>query len=189
VTILTINKTTERYNMKTKVNSKATKLVKTALIGAMYAAFTYISAAFGLAYGVVQFRFSEILTILPIFCPEAAIGLTVGCIVSNIISSVSPLDMIFGSAATLLAAVLTRALRKITIKGYPILSFLSPVIINAVIVGAELCMFGTGEGVTLTLFSANALSVALGEAAVVFTLGTALFYAIGKNEKLSKMLG
>ena len=173
--------------MKTKVNSKATKLVKTALIGAMYAAFTYISAAFGLAYGAVQFRFSEALTILPIFCPEAAIGLTVGCIVSNIISSVSPLDMIFGSAATLLA-VLTRALRKITIKGYPILSFLSPVIINAVIVGAELCMFGTGEGVTLTLFLTNALSVGLGEAAVVFTLGTALFYAIGRNERLKCLL-
>ncbi len=175
--------------MKTKQNIKATRLVKGALIAAMYAAFTYLSAAFGLAYGAVQFRFSEALTILPIFCPEAAIGLTIGCVVSNIISSVSPLDMIFGSAATLLAAILTRALRKITIKGYPLLSFLSPVLINAVIVGAELCMFGTGEGVTLTLFLTNALSVGLGEAAVVFTLGTALFYAISKNEKLGKMLG
>ena len=82
-------------------------MVKAAIIGALYTVLTLLSASMGLAYGAVQFRFSEALTLLPLFTPAAIPGLTVGCIVSNIFSSVTPLDTIIGSAATLLAAICT----------------------------------------------------------------------------------
>lgn len=166
--------------MKTNVR----KTVTAAVIGALYAAFTYLSAATGLAFGTVQFRFSEALTVLPLYTPAASVGLFVGCVVSNIISSVTPLDMVFGSLATLLAALLTRALGKIKIKGFPVLSFLSPVVINGLIVGAEISFFGGSDKVSLALFATNALSVAAGEAGVMATLGVALWALIEKNAGL-----
>ena len=77
---------------------KTKGLVIGALIAAHYAVLTYVSAAFGLAYGAVQFRLGEILTILPLFSPSAIYGLTVGCIISNIGSSLGPVDMLFGQS-------------------------------------------------------------------------------------------
>ncbi len=164
------------------------KTVKTALIGAMYAALTYLSAGMGMAFGAVQFRLSEALTVLPIFSPAACVGLTVGCVVSNIVSSVSPLDIIFGSFATFLAAVITRLLRNITIKKFPLLSFLSPVVINGLVVGAEISLLGGLGEASFALFVTNALSVAAGEAAVVFTLGTVLWGTVRKSNKLGRVI-
>ncbi len=164
------------------------KTVKTALIGAMYAALTYLSAGMGMAFGAVQFRLSEALTVLPIFTPAACVGLTVGCVVSNIVSSVSPLDMIFGSFATFLAAVLTRLLRNITIKKFPLLSFLSPVVVNGLVVGAEISLLGGLGEASFALFVTNALSVASGEVAVVFTLGTVLWGTVRKSDKLGRVI-
>lgn len=166
------------------MNKSVKETVKAALIGAMYAALTYACAGMGLAYNTVQFRFSEALTVLPLFSPAAVVGLAVGCAVSNIVSSVSPLDMIFGSLATLLAAVATRALRNVTVRGFPLLSFLAPVIVNGIIVGAEISIFGGSDNVSFALFVTNAASVAAGEAAVLFTLGAALWAAVRKNDKL-----
>ncbi len=91
------------------MNSKTAYLTKAALIAAVYAALTYAAAAAGLAYGEVQFRFSEALTVLPLFCPAAIPGLTVGCLVSNITSTINPVDMVVGTLATLCAALCTRA--------------------------------------------------------------------------------
>jgi len=60
-------------------------------------------------------------------------GLFVGCLVSNIIGGYGPIDIIFGSIATLISALLSRKLRK-----YPYLVPLPPVVINALIVGGYL---------------------------------------------------
>ncbi len=165
------------------MNKKTKLLTVSAVIGALYAVLTIVSAALSLAYGGVQFRISEALTILPIFFPSAISGLTVGCAAANLFSSVSPLDAIIGSLATLTAAVLTRKLRHITVKGFPLLSFLSPVVINGILVGAEIAFFA-GEGSFLTAFLTYFFSVSVGEAAVVFTLGVALFRYIRKNSRL-----
>ena len=121
-----------------KRQKQITALVHGAMIAAIYAAATYLSAVFGIAYGNIQFRLSEALTILSVFTPAAVPGLTVGCILGNITSPMGIWDILFGSAATLLAAVSARALRKTTIKGFPFLSLLMPVIFNALIVGAEI---------------------------------------------------
>ena len=169
------------------MNQKTAYLTKAAIIAAVYAVLTFAAAAFGLAYGEVQFRFSEALTVLPIFCPAAIPGLTVGCVLSNLLSTVNPVDMVVGSLATLLAAITTRALRNVTVKGYPLLSMLMPVLFNGVIVGAEIAYF-TGKNVFWQAFVPASLSVAAGEAAVVLILGTALFFLIKKDQRLYSLL-
>ncbi len=169
------------------MNKNPRFIVKAALIGALYTVLTLLSAAAGLAYGGVQLRFSEALTLLPLFTPAAIPGLTVGCIVSNIFSSVTPLDTVIGSLATLLAAVCTRKLRHITVKGIPVLSMLSPVIFNALFIGAEIAFF-SGNEVFLPVFITNALSVGAGELAVIVTLGTTLITYFRKNDRLRNFI-
>ena len=79
-------------------------LVQAAMIAAIYVILTLLANALGLANYAVQVRFSEALTILPFFTPAAVPGLFVGCILSNILTGCMPLDVIFGSLATLLGA-------------------------------------------------------------------------------------
>ena len=81
-------------------------LVQAATIGAIYVVLTLLFAP--LSYGEVQVRFSEALTILPYFTPAAIPGLFVGCILSNLLGGAIPVDIIFGSIATLIGAVFTR---------------------------------------------------------------------------------
>lgn len=153
-----------------------------AAIAAIYAGLTYISAAFGIAYGPIQFRVSEALTVLPLITTAAIPGLTVGCFLANIISY-NPIDMLFGTAATLIAALLTYAFRKITVKGCPLLSVLMPVAVNALIVGFEITFFFVSGGAKGTTFLISALEVAAGEALVCFGLGLPFYYALKKHRK------
>lgn len=80
-------------------------LAQAAVIAALYTVLTLVAVAMNLAFGPVQFRFSEALTILPVFTPAAIPGLTLGCVLSNLWSSFGLADIIFGSLATLLAAL------------------------------------------------------------------------------------
>lgn len=80
-------------------------LVQAAMIAAVYVVLTLLANAFGLANYAIQIRFSEALTILPFFTPAAVPGLFVGCILSNILTGCLPLDVVFGSLATLLGAL------------------------------------------------------------------------------------
>ena len=169
------------------MNKKIRHLTKAAVIAAVYVVLTLLSGAFGLAYGNVQFRISEVMCILPLFTSAAVPGLTVGCLIANIFSTVNPVDMVIGTFATLLAAICTRKCRFITIKGFPFLSLLFPVLFNAVFIGAEIAFF-SGADVFLPVFLANALSVGAGEAAVIYAPGTALFYFIRKNGRMGKFL-
>ena len=152
-------------------------LVRAGLIAALYAALTVTVAFFlPIMYGQVQFRVSEALTVLPLFLPEAVPGLFVGCVVANAVGvsmgQAGAIDIVVGSLASLLAAVLTRATRRITFKGLPLLSMFFPVIVNAVIVGAELTYL------THVPFYLNFLWVFLGQAICCYGLGIPLFLAI-----------
>lgn len=100
-----------------KQSQKLRYLVQGAMIAAIYTVLTLLAALWGLAYGPVQFRFSEALTILPVFTPAAIPGLTVGCLLSNIFSGYGIYDMVFGTLATLLAAAGTRLLRNNRFRG------------------------------------------------------------------------
>ncbi len=156
-------------------------LVHGAMIAAIYAAATYLSAVFGIAYGNIQFRLSEALTILSVFTPAAVPGLTVGCIIGNLSSPMGIWDIVFGSAATLLAAITARMLRKITFRGIPFLSLLMPVIFNALIVGAEITFLFNEGGASPAIFAISVLEVGAGELAVCLAGGIPLFYAVKKS--------
>lgn len=161
-----------------KVNVKT--LVKGGFIAAIYAALTYAAAAMNLAYGGIQFRFSEALNILPVFTPAAIPGLTLGCFISNL-TSPYPLDMLFGTLATLLGGIFTYLLRKVKLNGIPFLSPLPPVFFNALIIGAEISL-SMSEGFSLTTFGIFALQVGLEELAVCYILGLPLYIAIERSE-------
>lgn len=157
-------------------------IVQAALIAAVYAALTYAAGALGLAYGNIQFRFSEALTILAAFTPAAIPGLTIGCFLGNLGSPFGMVDILCGTFATFLAAVLAYYTRKITVKGLPILSALFPVITNAVIVGLEITLLTPGNsGFDIMLFLVFAGEVALGEIAMCYGLGLPLAAAVKKN--------
>ncbi|MBR3780818.1 MAG: QueT transporter family protein [Clostridia bacterium] len=167
---------------------KITVMAHGAMIAAIYAAATYLCAVFAIAYGNIQFRLSEALTILSVFTPAAIPGLAIGCIIGNLSSPFGVWDIVFGSLATLLAAITARALRNIRFRGFPFLSLIMPVIFNGLIVGAELTFLLPTDKAKLSAFVIYALEVAAGELAVCIAGGIPLFYAVRKagifNNKL-----
>ncbi len=164
------------------------RLTQGAVIAAAYAALTYAAALANLAYGPVQFRFSEALTVLPVLTSAAVPGLTVGCLLANIFSGYGIYDMVFGTLATLLAAVCTRLVRNVRFRGVPVLAPLPPVFFNAVIVGAEITALSPG-GFAWAVFWPTAGSVGFGELVVCYVLGLPLVVALEKNPSIKKYLG
>ncbi|MGN0562561.1 MAG: QueT transporter family protein [Candidatus Fimenecus sp.] len=161
-------------------------LVQGAVIAALYAALTYAAGLLNLAYGSVQFRFSEALTVLAVFTPAAIPGLTIGCFLGNLGSPYGMIDIVCGTLATLLAAGCSYLTRKIRFKNLPILSLFFPVLFNALIVGAEIAAF-LPEGFTMTGYLINALWVGLGELVVCYVGGIPLFLAVEKTPLAKKM--
>ena len=155
-----------------------------AIIAALYVALTHLQNFLipGSATWAIQFRASEALCVLALFTPAAIPGLTLGCMLFNLsFAGALPLDFAVGSLATAIATVGMYALRNVRFKGYPIPAMLMPAVSNAFLVGWELTVY-IGGG-----FWLNALYVAIGEAAVLLSLGTALFYAV-KTRRLDKRL-
>lgn len=109
--------------------SKILYIVQAGVIGALYVVLTMFAQGFDLASGAIQCRFSEALTILPFFTPAAIPGVTIGCLLANILMGSALPDVIFGTLATLIGCVGTYALRK-----HRILCSLPPVISNALII-------------------------------------------------------
>ena len=162
-------------------------IITGALIAAAYAGLTYLSSVFGLAYGPIQLRVSEVLTILPVFTSAAIPGLTVGCFLSNI-GSFNVLDLVFGTAATLIAAIFTYYLRKIKFKNLPILAFFPPVIVNAIIIGVEIALFYYSETALpfIWRFLISAVQVGAGQFIVCYVFGIP-FYMVVKKYKIFKV--
>ena len=141
-------------------------ILRAAVVAALYAAVTLLLAP--ISYGPLQFRVAEALTLLPMLTPAAVPGLFVGCVVANLMSpAVTLLDVVFGSLATLGAAILTRRLRN-----RPAVAALPPVLINALVVGAVLA-FSYNLPFWLT-----ALEVGAGQLGVCSLLGLPLYYAL-----------
>lgn len=94
------------------MNKKVFFIVQAGIIAALYVVLTFIANAFGLASNVIQVRFSEALTVLPFFTPAAIPGLTIGCLLANILTGCALPDIFFGTLATLIGAIFTYLLRK-----------------------------------------------------------------------------
>ncbi len=153
--------------------------VKTLTIGgaiaALYVVLTLVAQAFGLASGVIQVRLSEALTILPVFTFAAVPGLTVGCVLANLLTGCALWDVVFGSLATLLGAIGTWLLRK-----KPLIAWIPPVISNAIIVPIVLQkVYGVPD-----TFWYLMLTVGAGEVIACGILGLLLYKAL---EKVSGM--
>lgn len=162
--------------------SKTEFIITGALIAAAYAGLTYLSRIFCLYYGLLELRVSEMLTILPVFTSAAIPGLTVGCFIANI-GSFNLLDMIFGTSATLIAALLTYFLRGIKLKGLPLLAALPPVLVNAIVIGAEINWFCLPEGASLWGFIISGCQVGVSQLVVCYLLGMP-FYLFVKKYKI-----
>ena len=160
-------------------------VTEAAVIAALYVALTYVSGLMGLAYGPVQFRISELLTLLPVFTPAAVPGLVIGCAIANISSTVGIIDVVFGTVATLLAAVCTGALRNVQIKGVPVLSTLPPVIFNGIIIAFEIWFVGDRSP---QLFWGSCWTIALGEAAICIILGIPFMIMINRTGVFKKII-
>ena len=151
-------------------------LARAAIIAALYAVLTHMQNLLipNSATMAIQFRASEALCVLALFTPAAIPGLTLGCMIFNLISGATALDFVIGSAASCFAAVAMWLLRKVIVKGYPLPAMLMPALFNGILVGWELAVFlGLPGG-----FWVNAAYVAIGEVAVLLTLGSAVFYAM-----------
>lgn len=175
--------------MKTK---STVYIVQAAVIAALYAALTILQNTLlpGTASMAVQFRVAEVLTILAVFTPAAIPGLTIGCVIANIssLSVLGPYDLIFGSIASLLAAVLMYLLRNKRLFKLPVASALMPALANGIIVGFEIEFFFVEGGFHFGDFLFQGGCVALGELGVLFVLGLPLARLIEKQGLDKKLL-
>ena len=154
------------------MNRNQTKeLALSGMIAALYVVLTWLANAMGLASGAVQVRFSEALTILPVFFTAAVPGLTVGCILANLLTGCALWDVVFGSLATLIGAAGTRMLRN-----KPLLAWIPPVLSNMLIVPIVLMkVYGAPESWFYLV-----LTVGAGEVISCGVLGLLLYHGLKK---------
>lgn len=157
-----------------------------AIIAALYVVLTHMQNMLlpGSATWAIQFRVSEALCVLAFFTPAAIPGLAVGCLVFNLTyAGALPLDFLVGSLASALAAAGMWLTRKWKLGSFPLAGLLMPALFNALLVGWELELY-IGGG-----FALNALYVAIGEAAVLLILGSALYYAMKLRRLDTRIFG
>lgn len=164
---------------------KAKNLARGAIIATMYTVLTYLQNFLlpDSASAAIQFRASEALCVLALFTPDAIWGLSLGCLLFNIsYAGAMPMDWLIGTAATALATLMMYRLRRIRVFRVPLPALLMPAAFNAVFVGSELSVYFQGTSLPL-----NMLYVAIGELAVLLTLGVALYFGLtarGLNRRL-----
>ena len=156
--------------MKRKNQKRVVFITLSATIAALYVVLTLISAAFGLSSGVIQIRISEALCALAYFTPAAIPGLTVGCLISNLLTGANVLDVVFGTLATFIGAFGGYLLRK---KEW--LVTIPTLISNTVIVPLVIVY---GFGVTDVALPLVALSVCAGEFISACVLGMGLLFIL-----------
>lgn len=141
---------------------KPITLVRIAVIAAVYVAVTYALQA--VSFLPVQFRAAEALTVLPVVFPEAIWGVFLGCLLANLFSPAGLIDVVVGSLTTLLAAFITYRFR------HSFIAYLSPIVLNALIISAYLHILARLP------YWTTALSIGASEALVVFLLGYPLVW-------------
>lgn len=156
-------------------NDVVRSILRNGVVASVYFLLTYLLSA--ISFLGIQFRVAEILVLLCFFRRDYAIGLTIGCVIANLISPMGAWDVLFGSIATLLSCL------AISFCKHLFIATLFPVAFNAFIVGAELYFI-------LELpFWINTLYVAIGEFVVISVAGYIIFMIIGKRESFQRLIG
>ena len=157
-------------------NEVIKRIASNAIVAALYFVLTVATSAF--SYGAIQVRIAEALVLLCFFRKDYIIGVTLGCLLANLFSTMPMpiLDMVFGTLATLISSVAIAFMKKLFI------ATLFPVIANAFVVGAEL-YFMLQEP-----FWMSCLTVGIGEFIAVSVLGYTLFMILGRQEDVLKAI-
>ena len=164
-----------KETMKNKQQKQIRFLTEAGMIAALYVALTGLSALLGLSSGAIQLRLSEALCVLPVFTASAIPGVSVGCLIANLLFGGSIYDILFGSLATLIGAVGTYLLRGKSKWLYP----LPPILANTLIVPAVLIrVYGIEDAYWFL-----ALTVGIGEVIAAGVMGILLYNAV-KGTKL-----
>ena len=168
--------------MLLKSKNRATTLARIGIIGALY--FIAVMIFFPISYGGVQVRIAEALTILPLLMGESVIGLAVGCMLANFFGN-GILDVVFGTLATLLSAILTFIIGKF-IKNHKLKFFigaLPPVIINAIVIPFTFLMATELK----ELYFISMIQIFIGQAISIYIVGSFLYFSLlkFKNKKRS----
>ena len=149
------------------------------MIAALYVVLTLITQP--IAYEYMQFRVSEFLCLLVFFNPWYTSGLTIGCLLANLFSTVGPLDIAMGTGATLIACLImifTSKLKLLFVNG------LIPCLVNAAIVPAIIYLSALGAepfeltpGIYFMMFG----WVFLGEFLAIYGVGYPFFMILSKR--------
>ena len=156
-------------------NKKVLRITQAAMIAAIYVVLTVFVSAFNLASGAIQVRISEALTILPVFTPAAVPGLFLGCLISNLVTGCMPLDVVFGSLATLIGAVGSYYLGKKN----KWLVCVPPILANTIIVPWVLrYAYGSTDLIPYAM-----VTVGIGEILAIGVLGNILLLALERSHR------
>ncbi|MCR5829109.1 MAG: QueT transporter family protein [Lachnospiraceae bacterium] len=153
-------------------NKSLRYLTVAAMTAALYAVLCLVLAP--ISYSAIQVRVAEALTILPVFTPAAIPGLTIGCLLANILGGCPLLDIVFGTLATLIGAVGTYLLRS---RKY--LIWLPPVVSNTILVSIFSIYLPFSKESDDSLWFIM-LTVGIGELISVCVLGYLLYFAVKK---------
>ncbi|MFY9286805.1 MAG: QueT transporter family protein [Tissierellaceae bacterium] len=146
------------------------KLVRGALVAAMYAVLTMALPA----YGPLQFRLSEIMTLLAYYNPFYIIPLTLGCAIANLASPFGIIDIIFGSFSSFLALTAMSKTKNIYIAS------LWPAVFS-IMIGIEIMLLSS-EPVNFFIITGQ---IMLSQFIVVSLIGVPVTKFIAKNKFLN----
>ena len=155
-------------------NITVRKIVMTGLIAALYAVAT-VALPFA-SYNAIQFRFSEVLTLMAFIDPAYIPGLVLGCIIANLFSPLGIVDVVVGTTATFISVFLISKTKRLFI------ATLWPAIFNSVIIGAELYFISHQP------FWLSSFQVGIGEFVVVTCIGYPLFKYVISRKNIAKYL-
>ena len=169
-----------------KTHKRLLWLCSAGIIAALYVALTYLAMALGLDKGAIQVRFSEALCVLAYFTPAAVPGLTVGCLLANVLTGCAPLDILLGPIATFIGALGAFIIGRIGKGGRvsKVLCTLPNIISNTIIVPLVIyvCYTAPSEQ-SLAILPFYFLTVFIGEVISCAVLGLVLLFSSEKTLK------
>ena len=165
-------------------NSKVQKLAMAAMVAAIYFVLCYFGNIFQLTFGPVQVRLGEALTVLPFLFPATAPGLALGCLLTNILSPYGPIDMVVGTLATAIAALLTARMPRWYLAALP------PIVMNALLLPPMWAWAAAGavNGAFWAAYWINLWTFVVGEAVACYVLGTVLLKALARVKYFRPMI-